>query len=220
MKHSLIIIVLLIEIVFGFGQTSTIKEDSYKWTIGTILLNEQNGFFDKKFTPNIFNGIIFKRHFDSFSMRLGIEYIQIIDKIDEPQCCDQLYSEGYTNNGMIRFGIEKGITFKKQYGLYFAVDLTGIKSYSDKTITGGIAGNNKRVTINTVGYGVIPTIGLEYNILKNLSVSLETRLQLINTKENHQIENPINSTNNYKEQYTKFNKIQNRIGALTLNFYY
>ena len=220
MKKYLIIIAFLLGTTYGFEQTDAIKHDGYKWTIGTILINEQNCFFDKKFKPNVFTGILFKRHLDSFSTRLGIEYVKLIDKIDEPECCDQLNSEGYTNEGMIRFGVEKGFTFKEQYKLYFALDLTGIKSYSDKIITGGIAGINQRVTINTVGYGLIPTIGLEYNIIKNLSVGLETRLQLINTKNTHQTENPINSTNTYEEQYMELKKTLNRIGALTLNFYY
>lgn len=202
-------------VTVGFGQTNMTKYIGNKWTFGTILMSEQNRYFYKKFEPNIFTGIIFKRHLDYYTIRLGIEYITLIDKKDESICCDQFYSEGYANEGMIRLGVEKGITFKKQYRLYFALDLTGIKAYSDKTITGGFAGIHKRVTISTTGLGMTPTVGFEYNIINNLSLALETRLQLINIKATH---NTINSTNTYKEQYDEFRKTLNRIGVLTLNY--
>jgi len=218
MTRLFIMTALFLQVTCGFGQTDTTKRISNKWTIGTILMSEQNPYFERTFTPNFFNGIVFKRHFDYFTTRIGIEYVKLIDKKDEPECCDQLYSEGYTNEGMIRLGIEKGFTIKKHYRPYLALDFTGIKSYSNKTVSGGFSGIYQRVITNATGFGATPTIGFEYKMTKNLSVAFETRLRLIYTKTTNDIDNLYDNLGSYRRQDEQFQKNFNRIGALTLNF--
>jgi len=203
---------------FAFGQTDTTKLTYNKWTIGTILISETNLYFENKFTPNFFNGIIFKRHFDYFTTRIGIEYVKLIDKIDKPECCDQIYSEGFTNEGIVRLGVEKGITIKKYYRPYFALDLTGIKSYSDKTLCGGFAGIYEREITNTTGFGATTALGFEFKMTKALSIALETRLQLIYTNTINDIDNLNDNAGIYRLQHEQFQKTFNRIGAFTMNF--
>ncbi|MFT5581187.1 MAG: hypothetical protein ACI9G9_000433 [Psychromonas sp.] len=107
-------------------------------------MSEPNSYFDKSFYPNFFNGLIAKRHFNNFTLRLGIEYVKNFEKTDNSITCnDCMHSDGYTNEGMIRLGIEKGILINNNFRPYLALDLTGIKSYSEKTLRGGIMGINE-----------------------------------------------------------------------------
>jgi len=44
--------------------------------------------------------------------------------------------EGYNKNGLIKFGIEKGILVNKNFRPFAAIDLKGIRLFSDKTYDG------------------------------------------------------------------------------------
>ena len=129
-----------------------------------------------------------------FTTRIGVEYVKLIDENDKPNSRnpDDLYSEGYTKEGLIRIGIESGFTIKNYFKPYLAIDLTGIKSYSDKTQSGGITGITERIIKKTNGIGVIPTIGFEFRLTKYLSIALETRVRLIFIKSTNQIPDFLN----------------------------
>lgn len=216
-KQLTITATILLLTTFAFGQTSTKKPTENKWTIGTILMSESNRQVENNFSPNFFNGIILKRHFNYFTTRLGIEYVNLIDKKDKSECCDQINSEGYNSEGMITLGVEKGITFKKYFKPYLALDLTGIKSHSDRTLSGGFGGIYERVNANTIGFGATTALGFEFKMTKALSFSLETRLRLIYAKTSKDIDNLSDNAESYKVS-EPFQKVFNRISILTLNF--
>ncbi len=203
----------------SFCQTDSTKQIN-NWTIGTILMNEPKPFFnfeDGSFEPNFFNGIILKKHFKYFTIHIGLEYVNIIVKKDKPKCFDQLFSEGYINEGILSMGIDKGIIFKKYYRPFLTFDVVGIKLNSDITYTGGYFGIDERVIANTIGLGVITALGVEFKMTKTLSIGIETRLRLIYTKTTEDIHDIDNGAEDHK-QYDEFIKKFNRIGAVTLNF--
>jgi hypothetical protein len=205
---------------FVFGQTDTSKRTNSKWSVGTILFSEPNSYFNRTFSPNFFNGIIVKRHLNYFTIRLGIEYVkENIDNSDESEyIMDFALIKGHTNEGMIRMGLEKGFTFKKHYIPYFALDLTGIKSYSDITFNGGESVRNNRIITHTTGFGITPALGFEFKIKKVLSIAFETRLRLIYTKTIDDIDNLFDFKGSQRHSNKQFLMTFNRIGSLTLNF--
>lgn len=219
MTRLCITTVFLLQLTLAFGQTDTTKRINSKWTVGTILLSEGSNSDNKTFTPNFFNGIITKRHLDNFTLRLGIEYVQLSFKSDVQNWPDYLNTYGYTKNeGMLRLGVEKGLVIKKYFKPYFALDLTAIKSYSDKTLQGGFVGIYERHLIHQTGFGAMPTIGFEFLITKYLSVALETRLRLIYINTIDNIDNLYDSEGYYTENDKQFEITYNRIGALTIDF--
>ncbi|OFY83677.1 MAG: hypothetical protein A3F72_12750 [Bacteroidetes bacterium RIFCSPLOWO2_12_FULL_35_15] len=211
MKKLIITLTVIALTTCVFGQTAkpdTTKLISDKWTIGTILMSESNSYLDKIFTPNFFNGIVAKKHLNYFTARLAFEYVKIIDEKDDYSSTpDFLYSDGFTKQGMIRLGIEKGITLKRNYRPYIAFDLTAIKSYSDKTFNGGLSGNSERVKTKTIGFGATPAIGFEVKLTKLISIALETRVQIIYCKSESNVVNlafPTFSSGRQEEQWTNF----------------
>lgn len=218
MKIILITSAFIILITSVFGQNDSLKQQNTKWSIGTILMNEQNRYFSHSFRPKIFPGIVIKRNFHHFTIRFGIEYLKEYYKPSQTVIPypDQLFVNGYLNEGMIRIGIEKGLVFKKYFKPYLALDLTGIKSYSDLTYNGGFAGVSDRIYTHLIGYGASPTLGIEFIITRNFSVAYETRFRLIYTKSTHDIDNLCDDAGTYRQTTTHFEKIKYRIGALTL----
>ncbi len=220
MKKIILTSALLMIITFGFGQKDSAKTINKKWTFGTILLSEQNYFSSKSFRPTFFNGIVIKRNLKHLTLRIGIEYSKEFYKTEENALPmpDAMYVDGYTNEGKIRLGIEKGFIIKKYFKPFIALDLTGIKSYSDITEIGGIAGVNDRALTHSIGYGATPTIGIDIFITKNLSVTYETKYQFLYIKSkivdyDHGVKPAV-----YHRQSERNINTLYRIGALTINY--
>ena len=218
-KHLNFTIILLLLSTFSFSQSKTENPKENKWTAGLILMSEQNSYLERTFSPNFFSGIIIKRQLKHFTTRIGFEYSKQIDKVDPPQCCDQIFSQGYTKESMIRLGVEKNIVVKKGFKTYIALDLAGIKSYSDKTFAGGFTGNyNTKILTSLSGFGVIPAVGFEQKIFKKLSLALETRVRFISTKTTQDIDDLNDTNGSNRKQDNSFLSTFNRIGVLKLNY--
>lgn len=218
MKLYFIITALFLKVTLGVAQGDSTAEKG-KQTIGTILFSETNSYFDKTFSPNFFNGITYKKRLNFFTTRLAIEYVKIIDEKDEYSSAPVFfYSEGFTKEGMLRLGIEKGVTFRKNYRPYLALDLTAIKSYSDNTYNGGVTGVYERVKTETIGFGATPVIGFEVKLTNLLSIAVETRLKIIYYKSESVVINPAFPTFSSGRQTEEWKNTFNRIGAMTLNF--
>jgi hypothetical protein len=209
-KHLRFTTIFLLLATFSFAQTDSTKQTANKWTIGTVFLSESNREYEINFIPKFFSETIVKRELDFFTLRMGVEYLKLRDKIDEYECCDQLFTDGLIHEGTIRFGVEKGILIKKHYRPYLAIDFICIKSYGDKRLSGGFAGIDIRVITNTTGFGSAACLGFEYKITDAVSIALETRLRLVFSETIVQSAGAIIQQN---EQW-----LVNRIGALTLNF--
>lgn len=218
-KHLKFTILFLLLSTISYSQTNTEKPKENKWTAGIILMSEQNSYLEKTFSPNFFSGIVVKRQLKYFTSRIGFEYSKQIDKVDPPQCCDLIFSQGYTKESLIRLGVEKNIIVKKDFKTYIAIDLAGIKSYSEKIFAGGFSGNyNTRILTNLTGFGVIPAIGFKHKIFQKLSLALETRVRFISTKSTQDIDDLNDTRGSYRQQDNSFKITSNRLGLLKLNY--
>lgn len=218
MKQIILTATLFLLMLNIFGQKDLTKFQGSKWSVGTILMNEPNNYFFNSFKPNVFPGIIFRRNFKHYSVRIGIEYTKEFYRSGHKT----IFTDGYKNEGMLRIGIEKGIVFKKYFRPYLALDFTGIKSYSNLIYDGWllvdtVLPNNyyhgDTLYTHIIGYGLTPTLGIEFILTKNISLAIETRMFFFHSK----IVNLETDTKKYKYQLISDVRINNRIGALTLN---
>lgn len=218
MKRLFIISALIWQASLSFAQTDNTATPHQRWTIGTILMSEQQNYFQSKFKPSFINGMLLKYHFNDISVRAAFEYQTSIEPNDVPACCDQIDVDGYVKEGSIRLGIEKGYTFAKYYRPYLGLDLVGIKSYSEKTMSGGIAGTSQYITTRTNGFGLMTSLGFEFKLTKLLSLAVETRFRLIYNKETKDTDTLYDSYGAFRAYHNELIKTFNRIGALSLNF--
>lgn len=218
MKRLFIISVLLLQASLSFGQADNTATPRQRWTIGTILMSEQQNYFQSKFKPNFINGMLVKYHFNDISVRAAFEYQTSIEPNDVPACCDQIDVDGYVKEGSIRLGVEKGFTFAKYYRPYLGIDLVGIKSYGEKIVSGGIAGITQNIVTRTNGFGLMTSLGFEFRLTKLLSIALETRFRLIYNKETKDTDTLYDNSGVSRTYNNDLIKTFNRIGALSLNF--
>ncbi len=182
-KH-LLSLILLLQLFTCLGQTNKPDTSVNKWTFGAIIYNKPAGI------SNYFGGLILKRKLPYFDIRSGIEYARNLNKTQKAGCCDFPSTEGYANEKLIRVGVEKGYILARYFRPYAAFDLTAIKKYSDIIYTGGFSGNmNDRWVKNATGFGIMPTLGFELFTTKNISAAIESRMQIIRSRVNYQIDN-------------------------------
>ena len=159
----------------SIAQSDTTKNEDKKWTVSTLLFsnNIHNTFIS--FEPNYLNGIFVKRKLNNFSFRIGMEHS--LQKINEGLKSNGDYIvRGYYKEKALLLGFEKGRKYSR-FRPYLAFDLIGMNlksnySYQQDSI-------NKIANYEGFGIGGIPAVGFEFKFTNSLSISLESRLQLI-----------------------------------------
>lgn len=216
----LVISIFLLLSNLAFGQIEKPKPKT-KWTIGVILINEWNWYNylgGPHVSQNYFDGITVKKHFEGFSARVGIEYITI-NSVTGKRMDFGSGMNGYLNEGIIRLGIEKGFTIKNRVRPYIALDLAGLRSYSDliSESKGTFVSISKRQISNSFGYGLMPAIGFEYKFTKSVSLSFETRARFLFYRVTTKTSDANDGTEWDHQKNKDFSITINRIGGLTLN---
>jgi len=93
-----------------------------------------------------------------------------------------LINKGEYKEQVMKIGYE--YVFKqKRLTPYLAIDFSYIKSKSLRENGGGIAGSFSETKRNLSGFGLSPTVGVNYNIYKNIFIGLESNLNVLNLKE-------------------------------------
>ena len=205
----------------AFAQVEKSKTKKPQWTIGAILINEWNYYNylgGPHVSQNYFNGVTLKQHFESFTARVGIEYITI-NNMPSKRIDFGSDVSGYFNEGIVRLGIEKGIAIKSKVRPYLALDVAGLRTYSDfiTESKGVFASLSKRQVSSGFGFGLMPAIGFEYKFTKLVSLSFETRARFIFKNWTTKTLDAYDGTEWDHQKSKDFNITLNRIGGLTLN---
>jgi hypothetical protein len=133
---------------------------------------------------------------------------------------DQLFSEGFLKEGLVRFGIEKQVHFTKYIRPYAALDAMIEKSYSELTLVGGIIGKNEWHKTDNFGLGLFPALGIELLVTKNISISIETRYRLSYVWIIDKIDYLSDSAGFVTKNKAEFRMIYDKIGAIILNCFF
>jgi hypothetical protein len=206
--------------VFLFGQTHPENKEFNKWTLGTILVSENNWrpTLQTNFIPNFFPGIIAKYNLEKFSLRVGIEHTQTIYDSNQGNC--YFYFDGYKRETLLRVGIEKGIIIKRFFKPLFALDVFISNSYSDGNFLDWYSGSNYKTYINSFNVGVRPTIGIEFILSESLSISLESNCDFQWSKRNIDRVNLTLDDGFENIEDNIFSNSFNSIGAFSLNYHF
>lgn len=214
-------IVFLLISGFSYGQIDTKGVKETKWTIGAILINGENfyNYYGRPSMPqSFFDGITVKRNFKNLAARAAVEHINYT-YVQGERIGFVSKVNGYFTESLVRFGIEKGFSFKNKCRPYFAIDIAGVQSYSDYSEDnhGVFIPMNHRYITKTKSIGIIPTIGFEYKFTKTISLSVETRERCFYTWRTKDIKNLYDSSEPYTQKDQFFDFYFNALGGLTLN---
>jgi hypothetical protein len=129
-----------------------------------------------KFDISFINGIYFKRHYNENTLRLSVDQLTCNVKIhgNGSYEADTLITMGNWREQMFSMGFEQNYFEKKQFHLYWGVDLNlyyGIYSGQSQSLSG--LSNFSTVKQNK-GIGLTPLAGIRFTISNFLRISLET----------------------------------------------
>ncbi|MEN8928812.1 MAG: hypothetical protein ABF258_00715 [Flavobacteriales bacterium] len=211
-KIFLFILVLSCSLRTAIGQ-ETIPFESKKWTVRTFLFSQPYTFDRHNPLPSFFTGIGGKLNFEQISYRLSVEQINYKNEFEER------FQKAYFTETTLKAGAEYKLKYYEVINLNFFVD--GAFSKIDQESRFLQADSNINVTENYDGYavGAMFGIGFDYFLKENLSLSIETRLDVLHVSTDYDKED---FYNNYSVSYLSTNSIfkLNILGNFCLNYHF
>lgn len=198
---------------FNKGENKPLR---YEFGLNALNFNENIVNFysaKRKYAPQVLPGLKIKRHFNSYSIRLGFDYLE--QKFDY-QSLDPLnwnINNGNSFSKVLKLGIEKTLV-NRRIQVFIAADIIGIKS-NISGITEGYGDfapyYKKPYDFKLSAIGISPVLGLKYRPIERFSISLETSLSVIywKTKGNQSV---------YRNESNE-SLIINPLGLLSFNYH-
>ncbi len=211
-KITLLIFSLFLLINTGIAQESN-PLDVKKWTVRSIVFTQPYTFERKNPLPSFFTGIGGKLNYERISYRASFEHINYINELESR------FQKGYIKENTLRLGAEYKMKYYEIINLNFFLDASITKLNQEATAFN--LDSNINILENYDGYGVgaIFGIGFDYFVTPNFSLSLETRMDLINISGDYSKVDYINKyTVNYVATNNKLNL--NLLGNFSINYHF
>ena len=166
----------------GYSQNSDFKKNEISLGIINQMKSpkDQESFFINSYYIVPLYNFIYKRFInDKNAIRLSY-YRPINKSYNNP--IGGGFSDGKYKEQVLKIGYE--YRFKpKRFIPYIAIDFSYLNSSSLNEFGGGIAGSFNSLERQSKGYGLSPTIGVNYKIHKNIFIGLESNLRVLLLKE-------------------------------------
>jgi hypothetical protein len=182
MRLKILLISLLI-VSFGYSQNKDFKKNDISINLFRLTESPSNtkDIFNNTFCFIPFCNIKYKRYLNNRNA-IRLIYYRPISRETNNQYGDLIDEQKYNEQIFVKIGYEY-IFNQNKISPYIAIDLFYQKSEFYR-VTGNVTDRDRiSETSDKNMFGLTPTIGLNYEIYKNISVGLETNASIINTKE-------------------------------------
>jgi hypothetical protein len=211
-KYSILIFTL---IFIGFNGSSQEKEPLAlkKWTVRSLVFSQPYTFERNNSLPSFFTGIGAKMNCAKLSYRISFEHINYINEVESR------FQKGYIKESTARIGAEYKLSYYEVINLNFFLDAGVSKIYEEANIKHLDSNINIYENYDAYAVGAIFGIGFDYFITPSLSLSLETRLDLMHISGDYHKEDFSNKYSvNYFTSNNKFNL--NLLGNFGINYHF
>jgi hypothetical protein len=182
MKKLLITFSFLFILTLGYSQNS----DYHKNEISLGLINmaespkNQEILFKNSYYFVPFSNLTYKRFINERNA-IRLTYYRPINKSNEKPPSNLNDNSTYKEQ-VLKIGYEY-IFKQKRITPYIAIDITYLNSASSRESGGGFAGSYNGIEKDIQGFGISPTIGINYNLFKNIYIGLESNLSVLKYNE-------------------------------------
>jgi hypothetical protein len=178
MRKSLITFSFLFILTLGYSQNSDYKKNEI--SLGLINVSEapknQEILFKNPYYFVPFNNLTYKRFINKRNA-IRLTYYRPINKSNEKPPSNWNDNSNYKEQ-VLKIGYEY-IFKQKIITPYIAIDITYLSSKSSRESGGGFAGSYNGIEKDIQGFGISPTIGINYNLFKNIYIGLESNLSVL-----------------------------------------
>tara|TARA_R110001583_G_scaffold167424_1_gene320206 strand:- start:5592 stop:6263 length:672 start_codon:yes stop_codon:yes gene_type:complete len=183
MKKILFTFCLLFILKIGYSQNSNDYKNEI--SIGVINLTKspknQEILFKNSNYLVPFSNLTYKRFFNERNA-IRLTFYRPINKSYDNSGGSLVYKGEYKEQ-VLKMGYEY-IFKQKRLTPYFAIDFSYLKSSSFREAGGGIIAGNYNIIENEIkGFGLSPTIGINYKIFKSIYIGFESNLNILKFNE-------------------------------------
>lgn len=178
MRKSLITFSLFFILTLGYSQNSDYNKNEI--SLGLINVSEapknQEILFKNSYYFVPFSNLTYKRFINERNA-IRLTYYRPINKSNEKPPSNWNDNSNYKEQ-VLKIGYEY-IFKQKIITPYIAIDITYLSSRSSRESGGGFAGSYNGIEKDIQGFGISPTIGINYNLFKNIYIGLESNLSVL-----------------------------------------
>jgi hypothetical protein len=193
---ALLLVFASVQITANAAPTDTLP----KWSIGIIAVGNYQSMY-QGFQPQFLPGIQVNRKLGKYELRLGIEHTVYAGGRRFGQ--DYFGGLGNHTSNTLRIGIERGYFITRKLKVYGALDLAA-RYQKGNYESFGCFGPLGIVNYTTRSVGVMPTLGLNYQISKRISVFAEYRAEFFVTDVTEHIIYPQGNIDTRPYHYNNF----------------
>lgn len=198
---------------YALSQTdeTTSVLDRNDWTLRTFAIGKPYTFEQRTAVPNLFSGLGMKYNFKHISIRLSYE--------NNPYGFRSTLESEVNKEQAIRLGAEYRRVYEGRVSLNLFVDA----AYLDFSKEFGVSDSlSKPISLTSVrgnGIGAILGIGVDYFLTPELSICLESRLDIIYFRPSYETTNYVtNSVTRYEQRFNQINL--GIVGNFGINYHF
>ena len=182
MKKLLITFNFLFILTLGYSQNSDYKKNEISLSLINVSESPKNQdiLFKNSYYFVPFSNLTYKRFINERNA-VRLTYYRPINKSYDKSGGDWI-DKGEHKEKVLKIGYEY-IFKQKRITPYIAIDITYLNSTSLRESGGGFVGSYNGLEKDIQGFGISPTIGISYNLFKNIYIGLESNLSVLKYNE-------------------------------------
>ena len=162
----------------GYSQNSDFRKNEISLAIINVLESPENQeiLFSNSYYFVPFSHLVYKRFINERSA-VRLTYYRPINKSNEKPTSNWNDNSSYKGQ-VLKVGYEYNFK-QKRITRYIAIDITYEMATSLRESDGGFLGSYNGIEKDIQGFGLSPTIGISYNLFKNIYIGLESNLSVL-----------------------------------------
>ncbi len=205
-----IAVIILSQGAFSQEDDSSVL-DKNNWTLRTFAIGKPYTFEQRTAVPNLFSGLGLKYNFKNISLRVSYE--------NNPYGYRDAFENLANKEQVVRLGAEYRRVYEGRVSLNLFVDLAYMDFSQDYGTTDSLAKPISLTTIRGNGFGGIIGIGVDYYLTPEISICLESRLDILYYRPEYETTFYVTNTTTQSEQrFTQTNL--GIIGNFGINYHF
>jgi hypothetical protein len=185
--------------------------DNNKWTLRTFAIGKPYTFETQTAVPNLFSGLGLKYNFKNISLRVSYE--------NNPYGYRDAFQSLVYKEQVIRLGTEYRRIYEGRVSLNLFIDVAYMDFSQDFGVTDSLATPISLTKIRGNGYGAIIGIGVDYFLTPQISICLESRLDILVYRPKYEKTLYVtNTTTQFEQRFTQTNL--GIIGNFGINYHF
>ncbi|MES2627600.1 MAG: hypothetical protein V4616_01405 [Bacteroidota bacterium] len=163
-------------LVLGFVSMTSYAQTFKNWSLGIVAVNRTESVDPDHREFNILPGILAKKHFSDFSIRIGFEQTKH-SQIHSENLSNALVDTKTRDEKMLKAGVEHAFTLFGAVHPFVAVEGVFLhENFKHRYLGTSFAGADDHLSVSkSTAIGLLPSVGINWEITDQFTVAYELR---------------------------------------------